>query len=325
MTSIEMNSNTIEMNSDTIEMNSDTIEMNSDTIETNILKILMNKPDENISQNNIYEKLSEIYSQSNNKPNTRSKNKKLKKLLTNYIISIKDNNIISNIIEGTIFLKYDSLKYKNNKNKNDNKDQDYSVNDKDYNENDDKDYNEDYNEDCDEDYNKNYDDDDEDEDYDEDEEECDENEVVNNKQNNNFYDNFFDSLLLDVNKHRKFIKKYRDVNGATISHHVVRSPKYINLVNKLIYEGLFFPYKKDKLGFTPLHYCCETLKTDMILKYIETGCINTEKNLRYEIEDLDKKIEYTEITARNADFKTSFLTGLFFLLLLNMFIRGLLF
>lgn len=273
-------------------------EINNEAVEANILKILMSKPDENISQNNIYERLVEIYTVSDNKPNTRSKNNKLKNLLKKYISSRNNDGVVSIISEGNLFLKYVSVEDNTENN------EDYYLTDDDIDDIEDI----------------------EDIDDIDDIEDIQDNE--NNKNNKDFYEDFFDSLVININKNKKFIKKYRDVNGATISHHVVRNPKYKKIIKELIEQNLFYFYKRDKLGFTPLHYCCESLKTDITLEYIkeiELEFVNTEKYLKDEIDNLNKKVDYTEITTRNADYKTSFLIGLFFLLLLNMFLKEQLF
>jgi len=276
-------------------------EINNEAVEANILKILMSKPDENISQNNIYERLVEIYTVSDNKPNTRSKNNKLKNLLKKYISSRNNDGVVSIISEGNLFLKYVSVEDNTENN------EDYYLTDDDIDDIEDIE-------------------DIEDIDDIDDIEDIQDNE--NNKNNKDFYEDFFDSLVININKNKKFIKKYRDVNGATISHHVVRNPKYKKIIKELIEQNLFYFYKRDKLGFTPLHYCCESLKTDITLEYIkeiELEFVNTEKYLKDEINILNKKVDYTEITARNADYKISFLIGLFFLLLLNMFLKEQLF
>ena len=229
------------------------MEITYENIKTNILKIIISRDNERLSQQQIYDRLLEIYKVSSDGINTRSKNNFIKTKFTTAILHYKyHKDILFSVDSGVIYLQYH---------------EDINNEDKEFD-------NDEYCESSDED-DELYDP----EDYDE-----------SNYENDDVVKDIFENMMNNIPSNVHMIESFSDSFGLTVSHHLVRDVKYKKLITKLDDAGLFHYDIKSKCGQTPIDLVCDKLKSQVNEMY--TKRIVESKLLNYYLKDEIKKIMF---------------------------------
>jgi hypothetical protein len=269
------------------------MEVTYKNIKDSILKFIISRDNEKLSQQDIYERLLEVFQISSEGKNTRSKNKYIKEQFLNALMHFKNQRDILFFVEsGNIYLQYhDDI----NNDKNSDSIVDEYI---------------DY-EDSDDSYADEYDSDD----YNE------EDEDETGPENNVAYD-IFEKLMSNVEKNEDMITDFRDSYGFTITHHLVRDIKYKHLVGILFENNLFHYDNKTKCDQTPLDLVCEEMRNDVILMYAYRISVKTNDSNSYSRDDVDDIIYAVEKSTKNEikNLKSTNRMQTFVLVLLSIYV-----